>query len=339
MFPRKTIYPVFLPQAGCPFQCIYCNQQVVTFQDHSQCDILGIVEARLKDFSDRIEISGRAGEIAFYGGTFSALSPQLIQSILDAVSVHVERGIFTGIRFSTRPDCLEDEVIDLLSKYPVRTVELGVQSLSDAVLRTSLRGYCARSVYDSVKRVRNAGWDLGIQLMVGLPGDTRETFIESIQRAIEIAPDFFRIYPTLVLEGTALANLYREGSYTPLSLDDAVSLGASAYASAFRAGIPVIRMGLHSDPALEKPGAVLAGPYHAAFGHLVRCRWWRDRIDQELASFAEAGSTLILRVQPNRISEVIGHGRSNLRHWESLWGINVKVVGDIAAGEMIVEKI
>jgi histone acetyltransferase (RNA polymerase elongator complex component) len=341
MHPRKIIYPVFLPHAGCPFQCIYCNQEKVVSHDRRKADIPEIVEAGLKAHCARIVRSGLPGEIAFFGGTFSALPPELIESILTAASIQVARGIFTGIRFSTRPDCMGDEIIDLLSKYPVRTVELGVQSMCDPVLQSSLRGYGVKSVYASAKRVRDAGWDLGIQLMAGLPGDTIDTFIESMRRVIEIAPDFLRIYPTLVLEGTVLADSYRKGSYTPLSLDEAVTWVSSAYASALSAGITVIRMGLHPDPSLEKPGVVLSGPFHPAFGHLVKSRWWRDRVDLEFASFAEVtGTELIVRVPPGRISEVIGHRKSNLSHWKSLWGAGVKVTGDtgLAGNEMLVEN-
>jgi histone acetyltransferase (RNA polymerase elongator complex component) len=342
MSPRKIIYPVFLPHAGCPFQCIYCNQRTVVSCDPGTTGILDKVEADLTAYAERIGGTGIPGEIAFFGGTFSALEPALIESILAAASVHVERGIFTGIRFSTRPDCLGIEVMDLLSRFPVRTVELGVQSLSNHVLQRSLRGYCATSVHDSAKRVRNAGWDLGIQLMAGLPGDTQGTFLESVRKAIEIGPDFLRIYPTLVLEGTALADSYRKMSYTPLSLDEAVTWVAPAYAAALGAGIPVIRMGLHADPLLEKSGVVLAGPYHPAFGHMVKSRCWRDRMDEEFALFAPiGGAEVILRVPPNRVSEAIGHGRSNLRYWKSRWGINVKVSKDtnLAGADALVERI
>jgi histone acetyltransferase (RNA polymerase elongator complex component) len=335
------IYPVFLPHAGCPFQCIYCNQRMVVSSDHRTTGILEIVEADLIAYAEQIGKTGNPGEIAFYGGTFSALPRVLIESILAAASVHVERGIFTGIRFSTRPDCLGSEVIDLLSKFPVRTVELGAQSLSDPVLQRSLRGYGVTTVYDSAKRVRNAGWGLGIQLMAGLPGDTQGTFNESMQKAMEIGPDFLRIYPTLVLEGTALADSYRNMSYTPLSLDEAITWVAAAYASALRAGIPVIRMGLHADRSLDNPGVVLAGPHHPAFGHMVKSRWWRDRMDRDFASFAQTdGTEFILKAPPSRVSEVIGHGRSNLRHWKSRWGISVRVSGDtsLTGAEILVES-
>ena len=196
------IYPVFLPHAGCPFQCLYCNQRVVVSHDPGESDILGFVESGLRAYSNQICRSGCSGEIAFFGGTFSALPLALIESILAAVAIPIGQGIFTGIRFSTRPDCLGGDVVDLLSRYPFRTVELGVQSLSDSVLQKSRRGYCVRSVYDAKKRVRDEGWQLGIQLMAGLPGDTQGLFFDNA-KAIEIEPDFLRIYPTLVLEGTA----------------------------------------------------------------------------------------------------------------------------------------
>jgi histone acetyltransferase (RNA polymerase elongator complex component) len=265
----------------------------------------------------------------------------LIESILGAAAILIRQGIFTGIRFSTRPDCLGGDVVDLLSRYPVRTVELGVQSLSDSVLQKSRRGYCVKSVYDAAKRVTDEGWELGIQLMAGLPGDTQCLFFESMRKAIEIEPDFLRVYPTLVLEGTALADSFRNGHYIPLSLDEAVTWLVPAYDLALKAGIPVIRMGLHPDPALEKPGVILAGPYHPAFGCLVKCRWWRDRIDRHFASFSRlCGDDIVLLVSPNQVSDVIGHGKSNLRHWKSRWGINAKVIGKagLAGVEMIVEN-
>jgi histone acetyltransferase (RNA polymerase elongator complex component) len=341
MPPKKIIYPVFLPHAGCPFQCVYCNQQVVASHDHREFHILDVVESHLRTYCAEVLRSGRPGEIAFFGGTFSALPQALMESILAAASIHVKQGIFTGIRFSTRPDCLGDEVVSVLSRYPVRTIELGVQSLCDSVLKMSRRGYCVGSVHDSAKRVRAGGWALGIQMMAGLPGDSRRLFVESISKAIALAPDFLRIYPTLVLEGTGLADSFKKGNYTPLSLDDAVEWLTPAYDAALRAGIAVIRMGLQPDSALEKPGVILGGPYHPALGYLVRCRWWRDRIDHEFASFSEfSGDVIVLRVSPNLVSDVIGDGKSNLRHWKARWNVTVKVAGGVGLVgiQMIVDR-
>lgn len=323
------IYPVFLPHAGCPFQCVYCNQRVTVSYPNRQSGLAGFVRSCLADYAGQVCRSGLSGEIAFYGGTFTALPRGLVEEILAAATVFVKQGIFTGVRFSTRPDCLDIQIVDMLSRYPVRTVELGVQSLSDSVLEKSGRGYRAESVFEAVKRIRLKGWELGVQLMAGLPGDNRSLFMESMRRAIEIGADFLRIYPTLVLEGTALANSFREGLYAPLSLDEALRLLAPAYDLAMRAGTPVIRMGLQADPELEKPGVVLAGPYHPAFGYLVKCRWWQDKIDAHLASLKEIpGNEMVIRVAPNSLSDAIGHRKSNLLHWKTRWGISAKVVGD-----------
>ncbi|MGC8493422.1 MAG: elongator complex protein 3 [Syntrophobacteraceae bacterium] len=322
------IYPVFLPHAGCPFQCVYCNQRV-TVTGGGQGPIAGFAISRMADYANQVRRSGIPGEIAFYGGTFTALPRALVEEILSAASAWVEQGIFTGVRFSTRPDCLEGDVVEMLSSYPVRTVELGVQSLSDSVLKESGRGYGAESVYGAARRVKGRGWKLGIQLMAGLPGDSREFFLHSVRSALEIGADFLRIYPVLVLEGTSLAESYRAGLYVPLSLDEAVSLLAPAYDLAMRAGVSVIRMGLQADRELEKPGVILAGPYHPAFGSLVKCRWWLEKIDAHLGSLQEfPGSEMVVHVAPNQVSDAIGNRKANLLHWHSRWGIHAKVVGD-----------
>jgi histone acetyltransferase (RNA polymerase elongator complex component) len=335
------IYPIFLPHAGCPFQCVYCNQRVVVSTVCGENDILKLVEHWAAAHSSQVRSTGRPGEIAFFGGTFTALPHELIESILATVSAHVKQGTFIGIRFSTRPDCFEDRVLELLSKYPVRTVELGAQSLSDYVLRRSGRGYRASSVEEASKLVKDAGWMLGIQLMAGLPGDNRGLFLDSIRKAIELRPDFMRIYPTLVLEGTPLAESFRGGVFAALSLDEALDWLAAAYDLTIQSGIRIIRMGLHPDPALEKPGVILAGPHHPAFGYLVKCRWWRDRVDRRFASAPELlGSEIDLFVAPNLVGDVVGHRKANLGHWKRRWGIDVKVAGNagMAGVEMMVDK-
>ncbi len=341
MPPKHDIYPVFLPHAGCPFQCIYCNQHAVAGASHSP-DPVSQAATALGRYGELIGRTGRAGEIAFYGGTFTALPRPVLERILEMAAGYVSQGIFTGIRFSTRPDCLESDTCRVLSGFPVRTVELGVQSLSDEVLARSGRGYTAEVVFRAAEQVRNHGWSLGIQLMAGLPGDSAATFSASVRRAIEIGPDFFRFYPTLVVEGTRLAALFRDGAYRPLDLEDAIGWVASAYDMAVNAAIPVIRMGLHSDPALQEPGVILGGPFHPAFGYLVRCRWWKDRIDRELAlSPPPAGADLLLRVEPRSISEIVGPGRSNISYWKTTWklrDIRAAAIAGLADFQICVER-
>ncbi len=325
MNPKKLIYPVFLPQAGCPFQCVYCNQFAVTSGESG--DLLTAARARLDLHAEQVRSSGRPGEAAFYGGTFTALPQPVMTGILDHAAFLVDRGIFTGIRFSTRPDCLGEDICEILAGFPVKTIELGAQSLSDSVLGASRRGYAAQQVIDASACVRRRGWSLGIQLMAGLPGDSASIFLESVRRTIAMGPDFVRIYPALVLKGSRLAEMFSSGAYRPLGLDDAIDWVVPGFSMLLHAGIPAARMGLHADPALNRPGVVLAGANHPAFGYLVRCRWWRDRIEKELGG--RAGGSLSIRAAPNFISEIIGPERCNIGYFESgLKFGKVQVKGD-----------
>lgn len=325
--PRKPpVYPVFLPHAGCPFQCVYCDQSAVTGTRDRSLDVDPAEVCRQVDgLAERSRAASRPGEIAFYGGTFTGLWSDALVAILGCAGRHVLEGAFTGIRFSTRPDHMATDTVRILRGYPVTTVELGVQSLDDAVLAASRRGYASREVREAAARIRSEGWHLGIQLMPGLPGDDRARFLGTVRAALDLSPAFLRIYPTLVLDGTRLADWYRSGSYRPLDLTEAVSWCAEALELCREAGVPVARMGLLDQPELQKPGAVLAGPHHSAFGALVRSRWWLDRIDREIAApirGEETGRNLVVRVPPNAVSDVCGHRRSNVLSWRRHTGIS-----------------
>jgi histone acetyltransferase (RNA polymerase elongator complex component) len=341
MAVKKIIYPIFLPHAGCPFECVYCNQNSVVEAGLDERELLNTALSRLETYCREAQTSNRPGEIAFFGGTFTALPRDVLEPILHTATSHVRSGVFSGIRFSTRPDCMGEEVVEFLADYAVRTVELGVQSLCDEVLKASGRGYSTLDVYEAAQRVKRRSWDLGIQLMAGLPADSGERFLKSVRGAVAIRPDFVRIYPTLVLEGTRLAGSFRRGEYVPLSLDEANAWVLPAYTILHGEGIPVIRMGLHADPALEKPGVVLAGPYHPAFGYLVRCRWWRARLDAQFASLTGLkDSELVLRVPERKISDIVGPKRCNIQHWMSTWelgGLKVCEDRDLSGTEIRID--
>lgn len=328
------IYPIFMPHRGCPFQCVYCNQHAVTstrIGGERGGEAGFLLREELRRLASDARHAGAPGEVAFYGGTFTALPPETIRELLDGVMEWVAEGLFTGIRFSTRPDAMTDGVCRLLREYPVRTVELGVQSLSDAVLARSRRGYSVETVERAAALVHENGWALGVQMMTGLPGDTRERFMSSISMAVRLAPALVRIYPTLVLRGTVLAEWYRTGAYEPLTLEEAIDWCVPAYETLIGAGIPVARMGLHSDPELEKPGRILAGPHHPSFGYLVRVRWWRGRIDGFFRSRPAPLKTerWVVRAPSRFVSEVLGPGRSNIAHWQETWGLGrVEVRGE-----------
>jgi histone acetyltransferase (RNA polymerase elongator complex component) len=324
MTVKSIIYPVFLPHAGCPFQCVYCNQRAVTSNPFQTDTTAGIITRFQEQFTRLLE-HARAkhapGEIAFYGGTFTALPSEVIRQILETATPWVRAGVFSSFRLSTRPDAMTEKTCSLLKDYPVATIELGVQSLADEVLIQSGRGYCVETVERAVSLVQAQGWRLGFQLMLGLPGDSPVRFMDSISETVRLRPNFVRIYPTLVLAGTLLAEWCRAGSYLPLSLDEAVSWCVPAYEVLFREGIPIARLGLHPDPELQKPGAILAGPFHPAFGYLVRVHWWRRRLDRYLEAHhgVALGKEMTLRVAERSLSEVIGPGRANVRHWQEKW--------------------
>lgn len=285
---RNRIYPLFMPHAGCPFRCVYCNQHAVTKVSAGKPEggLAGDIMGRMAQLAHNALQSGIPGELAFYGGTFTQLPDVLLETVLDSAANLVRQGAFTGIRFSTRPDAMSQRICSFLKNYPVQTVELGVQSFSDEVLRQTRRGYTADAVADAAGRVRESGWALGIQLMPGLPGDSKGRFLQSVAAAAAFKPRFMRFYPTLVLEGTELAQSLRDGSYRPISLKEAIDWCVSGWEILYGAGIPLARAGLHADPELERGGRIVAGPWHPAFGYLLRVQWWRRRVDERIAALA-----------------------------------------------------
>ncbi len=340
MTHKSIIYPIFLPHAGCPFLCVYCNQRAVTSVSPaiSSSDVASCFRQQFGQILTIAQERCAQGELAFYGGTFTALSPPLVEEILETVAPWVHAGTFSGIRFSTRPDRMTENISSRLKDYPIATVELGVQSFVDEVLALSRRGYTGETAEKAALLVQRHGWRLGLQLMPGLPGDSKSRFLNSIARAIRFRPDFVRIYPTLVITGTQLADWYRAGTYHPLSLDEAVSWCVPAYDALFREHVPIARLGLHPDPELQKPGTVLAGPYHPAFGYLVRVQWWRDRVRRrvEANDNLNRGTNLTLRVSARSVSEVIGPGHSNVRYWQEnlhLNDVGVKIEDDLLPGQ------
>lgn len=314
---RQTIYPLFLAQAGCPFRCVYCDQSQSVTSDPQGPDGSGWLE-RVRALACCARERNRPGEFACYGGTFTRLPRALMTAILSAARREVEGGAFTGIRFSTRPDAVTSEVLEALAPYPVTTIELGVQSLSDRVLAAARRGYTAATVERAAAQVKARGYRLGIQLMIGLPGESAADFCATVAGAVALEPDLVRLYPTLVLTGTVLADWYADGRYAPLSLEQALDRACDGYTAFRRTGIAIARMGLHADPQLARPGVVTAGPYHPAFGYLVKGLWWRRRLYDALAERRGDQADLVLRVPARQLSEALGPQRGNLQQLRSL---------------------
>lgn len=297
---RRSIYPVFLPHAGCPHRCIYCAQTLT-----SACTRLPDPASTLDLLMGVLPPGGR-GELAFYGGSFTLLAESEQESWLAIGAELIAQGRIASLRISTRPDAVSLLIAKRLAAVGVATVELGCQSFDPEVLLRAERGHGADAAAQALPRLKSQGIAVGIHLMPGLPGADAEEAITSLTAALALQPDFLRIHPTIVLRGTALEKLYQRGEYTPLSLADAVCLCATMLRRTRAAKVPVIRWGLMANENLDSGDAVVAGPYHPAFGQLIRSRLWF-----ELISVLAAAGCRTFRIHPADLSDVLGQRRSN----------------------------
>lgn len=308
---KPFIIPVFISHAGCPHRCVFCSQEDITCQGGGPYPSEA-VRARIEAFL-KFKGAGRGEvQISFYGGNFLGLEPAEIRRLLGEADRFVQSGAVDGIRFSTRPDTITPDRLDLLREFPVATVELGVQSMDDGVLANARRGHTAADTRTAVPELKSRGISVGLQMMVGLPGDTPEKTCETARAMAALAPDFVRIYPTLVLKNSLLAAWYRQGRYRALSLDDAVSIVARLHLFFVRKQIPVIRMGLQASPSLDDSDTVVAGPYHPAFGHLVYSRHFLSCAARLLEDGAVPPSPVVIQVHPRNISRMRGLGNKNI---------------------------
>jgi len=264
---RMLIIPFFIPFKGCKSICVFCDQTSIT----------GVQKAPTPaEITERIELylaswkgKGRR-EAAFYGGTFTALKLAEQEVVLTPAEAFLRAGRIDGIRVSTRPDCISLAITSFLSGHGVDTVELGVQSMDNAVLAKSNRGHNAEDTVKAVSLLREAGMKTGLQIMPGLPGDDKATALATARAVIALKPDFVRVYPTVVLKNTALSKMTLAGAYRPWSMKEMVGLCADITVLFEDAGIRIIRMGLQHTTSLEQ--SVVAGPYHPSFRDLVRAR-------------------------------------------------------------------
>ncbi len=300
------VYPFFIPHAGCPHHCRFCQQQWLS--GHSAApspeQVAGELPLLLPEQGD--------GEVAFYGGSFTLLEPALQRDYLQRVRPFIARGQVSGIRISTRPDAIGEEQVTRLQQGGVTTVELGCQSFSAEVLAAVGRGHGPQSAGRAVALLRSRSLQVGLQLMPGLPGGGPREALQSLRHALDLEPDFLRIYPTVVLRGTVLEDDFQQGRYRPLALDEAVELCAEMLWHCREAGVPVIRLGLQATAALVPDQALVAGPYHPAFGALVRARLWRRALATVLAG--QAGAEV--RVHPADLSDALGQRRGNRHYFE-----------------------
>jgi len=280
-------------------------------------------------------------QIAFFGGNFLGLNSEEIKSLLDAAAEFVRDGRVDGIRFSTRPDTINERSLGIIEDYPVRTVELGVQSMDDHVLDLAGRGHNASDTVRAVELLKKRYFSIGLQLMVGLPGDDETGALTTAQKIIDLDPDFVRIYPTLVVANSRLAGWYKSGDYTPLSLEKGVRLVKKIYLKFIEESIDVIRMGLQASEDLEDGTTVLAGPYHPAFGHLVHAEIFLDMAIAAIESADSLKETLTIFVNPRSISKMRGLNNSNIKKLKEQFHFQlIEVVPDasLAAEELMVGR-
>ena len=316
---------LFVPHAGCPHRCSFCDQRAIAGTgDRMTPDK---VEAACLQAESRITLPGRQAELAFFGGSFTALPKKEMCALLDAALPFVRRGVFRGIRLSTRPDCVDEGILAALAGRSVTAVELGAQSMDDAVLVQNGRGHTAADVERAAGLIRARGLSLGLQMMTGLPGSTPDTDRETAARLAALRPDMMRIYPTVALRGTPLDGMVRSGAYIPPTLEETVALCAELLLFfEEERDIPVIRLGLHASPDLEQNR--VAGPWHPAFRELCEGRIYRDRAASLLRECGIPPGPVRL-VHPRALSAMIGQRRGNVV-WFRERGYRVEVEGDPA---------
>jgi histone acetyltransferase (RNA polymerase elongator complex component) len=316
------IVPFFISHQGCPHQCVFCDQVKISGGGErlpSGIEILSRIAAFRA--SDRFE----PVEVAFYGGTFTNLPREAQEGLLLPLQPLIASGEVTSVRLSTRPDAVDSGSAEFLAGMGVGTVEMGVQSMDDEVLALSGRGHNAAHTTGAFRVLKRTGMAVGVQLMPGLPGDTEEKALASLDAVLKLRPDFLRIYPTLVIAGTRLEELYRSGGYTPLSLAEAISLCKVMLHRALAESVRVVRIGLQPTAELEADGVIPAGPYHPAFRQLVESELCYDLLSK-LTSGIRADSPVTVFCAPSRISDVIGQRRDNIKRLHREQGIKIASV-------------
>ncbi len=313
--PMPLVIPVFIPHEGCPHRCIFCNQRRISGHGSGPVtgrEVVRIVSTWLVRAADR---AGDDVQVAFYGGSFTGLDRARQAELLGAVAPFLASGRVGSLRVSTRPDYIDPGRLALLRHFHVSLVEVGAQSMDDAVLARAGRGHDSADVVRAVDLLRRASIRVGLQLLPGLPGEGRRSLMRTVDRAIALGPEMVRIYPALVLEGSGLARMYRQGRYQPLSLAGAVVRVAWMKRRFAAAGIRVVRMGLQAGPDLEK--GLVAGPWHPAFGELVEARLMLRQTRRLLAGVA-AGKRVELVISCRDQSLFRGHRSANIRRLERL---------------------
>jgi len=356
-----AIIPVFIPHRGCPNDCVFCNQKAITARtaDVSPEDVKNLIETYLPTLQDR---DLETIEVAFFGGSFTGIPIEEQSAFLEVASEYKKKGLIHKIHMSTRPDYINEEILDNLKKYDADIIELGVQSFDPEVLKASNRGHTAEDVKKACRLIKEYGFELGIQLMIGLPEDSLAKCIYSAREAVRMRPSIARLYPTIVLNDTELYHMYRSGTYKPLSSDDAVEITKEMYKILDDAGINIIRVGLKSTDLITEGGEIQGNTFHPAFRQLVEGQIAREQLEAQLTELLKAagssrsadsetalcmknGSAALEKItffsSSNSFSNMIGNGRRNKLYFAEKYPqlkIRFKVDTDLEDGQYTVVK-
>lgn len=297
--------PIFIPHVGCKNDCAFCNQRSIT----------GKITPPSFDEADRIitenlqTLEGSDHTVAFFGGSFTGIDTKLMEGYLSVAYKYLEQGRIKGIRLSTRPDYIDENILSILKAYSVTNIELGAQSLDDEVLEASRRGHSAKCVEKAAELILKHGITLGLQMMVGLPFDSYEKSVNTARRFTELGATEARIYPTVILKGTELEKMYKKGEYTLMSFDEAVDTAADCYSIFHENGVKVLRIGLQNSPELKENA--IGGFYHDALGEIVYSRVIRNNA-------MKAGDNVQISFNSRFKSKVLGQKRENIKYFEKM---------------------
>ena len=338
---KEYIIPIFVPHLGCPNDCTFCNQKKISGQKKSVTgeEVKGIIEYYLNNFKDQ----DRTVEIAFFGGSFTGIDTNIQEELLSAANEYIKAGKVDSIRISTRPDYINQDILDLLKKYNVQTIELGVQSANDFILNKCKRGHSFDDVKNASKLIRKNKIRLGHQMMVGLPESSQKDEIETAKKLIRLHPKMVRIYPVLVIKDTKLAEDYASGEYKPNTVEQAVETCAILLKMFENKKIDVIRVGLQNTDEICSPenenSQVVAGPYHPAFRQLVESRICYDEFAKKIQKLNNKVKTVKVKVNGALINNFVGHKRENIKRIKELYDVDVVVEKDDSVRSYVVRKI
>lgn len=324
---KEYIIPIFVPNLGCPNDCTFCNQEKISGQTTNVTakDVRETIEYYLENFMD----SSKYVEVAFFGGSFTGIDRKVQIELLEAANEFIKQKRVKSIRISTRPDYINKDILKMLRKYNVKTIELGVQSTNNYILNKSKRGHTFEDVKKASKLIRRYRFRLGHQMMIGLPESTEIDEINTAKDLIKLKPKIVRIYPVLVIKGTELEEEYKSGEYKPLTIEQAVER-SKAITYLFRKNkINVIRIGLQNTEEISAPdqdgSEVVAGPFHPAFRQLVEGSMWYDSIAEKIKGINAKVKTVEIIVNPIDANNAIGHKKENIKKLKEFYDVEVVV--------------